>query len=512
MLSLSENNKENLARYSPFYRCLLNFADDKCNTLIYVPSYLDFNAEEPLKKIRAFDIDEKFKAKKIIFANLDHSKGQSGGHWDVTVKNPGDNHSIKFNVAGDGNCGLISSIIMLNEVVNPGHQQLRSLIGYNYHRQSVLTTLNSADINGNLLYSHSFIDDAGLKRGLWLMQDKVHQILTHYPAVKEGLKSGVIKDMTPSSIKSAMDTRDNYFHQGFEGTRNTSADNDLDFITNKTLKNEFKNIVINIIYENKNSLEWNTNLEEMVEDKLGQDFTAQIKAELGGNISFETLFSFESDTLTRGFFSGRMSNEVGAKEAVEKIAEIFQHYLKKEISDCSDLGKIVIFQDVCKKAKSKELGLDRRQVGQFPVIQVALENKLSDYLSPVELNPNRRESGFLRFTGNRSDLRRPILAGGNSRQQNDQADEASFLPRFQPPLRDPPRKSASEDKSDDQDCLTALGNVLSDVLKSFENIFSSNENNSSNKINRGPESTPHPREQENFLDAISAFFCQGDRR
>ena len=89
MLSLSDDNRKNLAIYSPFYRCLLNFADDKCKTLIYVPNYLSFNAREPLKKIRAFDIDEKFKAKKIIFANLDFSKGSSVGHWDVTVKNPG---------------------------------------------------------------------------------------------------------------------------------------------------------------------------------------------------------------------------------------------------------------------------------------------------------------------------------------------------------------------------------------------------------------------------------------
>ena len=485
MLLLSDDNRKNLARYSPFYRCLLNFAGDECETLIYVPNYLNSNAGEPLKKIRAFDIDEKFKAKKIIFANLDHSKGASGGHWDVTVKNPGSDASFKYDVAGDGNCGLISSIIMLNEVVNHGDKKLCSLIGYNVN-QWALQTFNSANINASLSYSHSFIDDVGLQNvGLWLTQDQVHQILTQHPTVQSGLTSGAIKDMTPSSMRSAMDTGESYVHQGFVGARNTSADNDLDFITNKTLKNEFKNIVINIIYENKDSLEWNTDLEKMVEDKLGQDFTAQIKVELGGNISFETLFSLESDTLTRGFFSGRMSNQVGAKEAVEKIAEIFQHYLKKEISDHSDLEKIVIFQNVCKKAKSESLSLDQKQVGQFPSIEAALRQKIfAEGLRQESLREDRSRGSISNHPG---------------------------FSKSQPPLQQPPRKPASNN-SDHQDCLTALGNVLSDVLKSFENIFSSNENNSSNEIKRGPKSATHPREQENFLDAISAFFCQGDGR
>lgn len=487
MLSLSDDNRKNLAIYSPFYRCLLNFADDKCKTLIYVPNYLSFNAREPLKKIRAFDIDEKFKAKKIIFANLDFSKGSSVGHWDVTVKNPGsDDASIKYNVAGDGNCGLISSIIMLNEVVNHGDENLRSLIGCNFNSQWALKTLKSADINARLSCSHSFIDDVRLGNvGLWLTQDQVHQILMQHPTVQSGLTSGAIKDMTPSSMRSAMDTGDGYVHPGFVGARNTSADNDLDFITNKTLKNEFKNIVINIIYENKDSLELDTDLEKMVEDKLGQDFTAQIKVELGGNISFETLFSLESDTLTRGFFLSRMNSEHGTKEAVEKIAEIFQHYLKKEISDHSDLEKIVIFQNVCKKAKSESLSLDQKQVGQFPSIEAALRQKIfAEGLRQESLREDRSRGSISNHPG---------------------------FSKSQPPLQQPPRKPASNN-SDHQDCLTALGNVLSDVLKSFENIFSSNENNSSNEIKRGPKSATHPREQENFLDAISAFFCQGDGR
>jgi hypothetical protein len=116
MLNLSDLNKANLARYSPFYRRLGDFADDNCKTLIYVPSYLNFNAREPLRKIKAFDIDGKFEAKKIIFANLDHVKGGEVGHWDVTVKDPGFYNYFKYNVIGDGNCGLISSILMLNEV------------------------------------------------------------------------------------------------------------------------------------------------------------------------------------------------------------------------------------------------------------------------------------------------------------------------------------------------------------------------------------------------------------
>ena len=536
MLSLSDDNRKNLAIYSPFYRCLLNFADDKCKTLIYVPNYLSFNAREPLKKIRAFDIDEKFKAKKIIFANLDFSKGSSVGHWDVTVKNPGsDDASIKYNVAGDGNCGLISSIIMLNEVVNHGDENLRSLIGCNFNSQWALKTLKSADINARLSCSHSFIDDVRLGNvGLWLTQDQVHQILMQHPTVQSGLTSGAIKDMTPSSMRSAMDTGDGYVHPGFVGARNTSADNDLDFITNKTLKNEFKNIVINIIYENKDSLELDTDLEKMVEDKLGKDFTAQIKAELGGNISFKTLFSPESPTLTRGFFLSRMNSEHGTKEAVEKIAEIFQHYSEKEISNHSDLEKIVIFQNVCKEAKSELLGLDQKQVGQFSNIQTALEGKKNDYLSPVGLDPNQlyhelridalnrkihaehlrqeslREGGSGSisnpvFSESLTYSLGPILAGGNPGQQNDQVVEGSFL-KFQPPLRHPPRKPVSKDNSDDPDCLTALGSVLNDFVKSLENIFSSNENK------RGPKSTTYPREQENFLDAISALFCQGDGR
>jgi hypothetical protein len=73
-----------------------------------------------------------------------------------------------------------------------------------------------------------------------------------------------------------------------------------------------------------------------------------------------------------------------------------------------------------------------------------------------------------------------------------------------PPLRQPPPKKPN----DDQDCLTALGSALSDFVESLKNICSPNGNNSDIK----PKKTPHPRQQENFLDAISAFFCPHDRR
>jgi hypothetical protein len=522
MLRLSSDNKKNLEKYSPFYRCLLNFADEKHKILIYVPSYFDFNASEPLRKIKAFDIDGKFEAKKIIFANLHHLRGEEAGHWDVTVKNPGSYDSCIFDVAGDGNCGLISSILMLNQVFDNSHIQLRNLIRVNQYGQRALATLNSGEIKQNLhLQSSSsiFIDDAGLKGGLWLRQDKVHQILTQYPAVQSDLQSGVIKDMTPSTMQSVMDTVHSSFFQDFVDARNTNADNDLDFITNKTLKNEFKNIVINIIYENKESLEWNTNLEEMVENKLGQDFTRQIKAELGGEISFETLFSFETDTLTRGFFGGRMNNEAGAKEAVEKIAEIFEHYLNKEIVYQSDFKKILIFQDVCQKAMSEELGLDRDKIAKFPSIQGKLkkyssqpsglyEELLSDAvrkkqygeflrkqsliekddstIMPLEFDDCYGEEGFPYSPG-------PILAKGSGMRNY-----------RQPPLRQPQPKKPN----DDQDCLTALGSALGDFVDGLINICSPSGNNSDTE----PKKTPQSRQQENFLETISAFFCPPNRR
>jgi hypothetical protein len=511
MLNLSDLNKANLARYSPFYRRLGDFADDNYKTLIYVPSYLNFNAREPLRKIEAFDIDGKLKAKKIIFANLDHVKGGEVGHWDVTVKHPCSYNYSKYNVIGDGNCGLISSILMLNEVFNNPDQELRSLIVVNKSGQHELAKLNSGQIIQNLHLQSSSIDDDGLKRGLWLRQDRVHQILTQYPAVQIGLQSGVIKDMTPNVIKSTMDTAGSHVHMDFLTDRNASADNDLDLMVNKTLKNEFKNIVINIIYENKNSLEWNTNLEEMVEEKLGQDFTAKIKAELGGKISFETLFSFETDTLTRGFFSGRMSNEAGAKEAVEKIAEIFEHYLNKKIVYDSDFKKILTFQDVCQKAMSDELGLDRDKIAKFTSIQEKL--KKYSFQSSGLYEELRRDAVWREQYGE-------ILRQESLREENDStipppefydcyrgpilAKGSGMRNYSQPPLRQPPLKKPN----DDQYCLTALGSALSDFVDGLINICSPSGDN----LDMKPKKNPQSRQQENFLDAISAFFCSHDRQ
>ena len=147
--------KNNLQKYSPFYKQAMHFDKAEVKTLFYV-AHEGFSSEKAVEKFKAFKL---FEEKKIVFAefqrsedrlrdppdggfpvvdhNMDiepgtraaimasdaisepsaHQRGP-GDHFTVKVKMPHSYASEELIINGDGKCGIVASIVALTEIAS----------------------------------------------------------------------------------------------------------------------------------------------------------------------------------------------------------------------------------------------------------------------------------------------------------------------------------------------------------------------------------------------------------
>jgi hypothetical protein len=108
-----------------------------------------------------------------------------------------------------------------------------------------------------------------------------------------------------------------------------------------------RNIVINIVNGKIFSLKWNSDLEDVVKEELGPDFTQKIKTAMGDEISFSTLFPIEESTeKAKEFYLGSNINDNLLFTQMGKISNIFLGFCKKIPEKFEDLQVINIFDRV----------------------------------------------------------------------------------------------------------------------------------------------------------------------
>ena len=146
----------------------------------------------------------------------------------------------------------------------------------------------------------------------WLKPCEVHKILTNTPSSENYL------DISPQITKLDSDGSGIF---GLLESGNKPCEL-LELGKRKSLKCEYRNIVLNILYEslqNISSIKLTTIddiLEKLIKEKLNENFEEKIKKEFGGAINFLSLLpnSNDSDEEVAGFY---LTSETQAK--VRKI-------------------------------------------------------------------------------------------------------------------------------------------------------------------------------------------------
>lgn len=401
--------KDNLIKYSPFYRQAMHFDKAEVQTLFYV-AHGNFSSEKALKKLEAFGL---FKDKKIGFVefrvdergpvrdsvgdgNVEGALAQPRGnsaHFTVKVKDKDSYASKELEISADGKCGIASSFVALNEILR-GDTPLSPEVllrddkvasGPPQNGDIVQSDPNNPfDVSLDKIYKPKVVkdeegkdkyeDDVKLhhcvkndftsespkfeqifgslpqplkervKRLLketpesdWLEPKHVHEILTTNLNVNRLINQGQLQNISAGNIFS--------FHAAIPATvvaedfrppaiateepitpppevsLAPNADNHtltraglpnegMELEPDKTLKHEFRIIVLNILHEwiegkdcEFSKINEDKFLESLIKDKLGDEYAQKIRQELGGQITFKSLLAIEEDLSPQVAFS-----------------------------------------------------------------------------------------------------------------------------------------------------------------------------------------------------------------
>ena len=494
--TFNQQIKENLRKYSPFYLQSMRYSEGPASTLLYV-SVSDFDSTEALKKIEAFDVDGEFRNKKIIVANLTNSENAGrAGHWDVVIKNSGSYEVEHKKVARDGKCGFVSSVLILSEICSEDDKKrelspvlLReierpNIEGSGSQVRQVGTApqfeVSSALIEGlrgndsethkakiadiSAFHKDRIVNLLTSPSQLFLSQDEVHNIITQNDIYKEAVLAGNILDLTD------LRAIDNQYSESLlpaTFTRAGNQDEGLDLSRNRTLKSEFRNIVLEIMYEQKDKLDWNTDLRALVEEKLGKEFTQKIRTELGDEISLATIFpndelGHQKESIARGFYTYKMNpNSI---TTAQKISEIFDVYLDKPPSP-HDIKKVVACSSVC---------------GQITNLRGLSEDEKNRFIGKGDAFSQKAQN---------------IYPSESIPQQLPQQLPQQQLP---PTLAQPLQKSSDEERSPG---LKAIADFLEPVNQFLiEHILKDSDSGV-------PGTSPNPRRRKDIFDTIGAICC-----
>lgn len=390
-LPSEEDIKNNLQRYSPFYRQATSHFDvEGVETLFYV-AHDSFSSEKALKKLQAFEL---FPDKKIVFVEFRGAKRdpvsdagvegvaegvsdqprRNSAHFTVKVKDKGSYIFRELEISADGKCGIASSMVALNEILR-GDTQLSPevllrggtvVLGSpqdgdivqsdpnntfdallkKIYRNKVEKDEDGADKYGELKLHHCVRDDLTsespelqliirnlspqLKERVgklltetpesdWLEPQHVHEILTTNSGVTEKITAGELQNISADNIFSFQATIPPTLVAGeslprpLKDSSAPNADNQtltragnpnegMELEPDKTLKHEFRIIVLNILHEWINSTDQDFSeineddfLESLIKEKLGYWCAQKIKTELGGQITFKSLLAIEED-------------------------------------------------------------------------------------------------------------------------------------------------------------------------------------------------------------------------
>ncbi len=466
--------KNNLQKYSPFYRQAMHFNGEGVETLFYV-AHSNFSSEKALKKLEAFGL---FKDKKIVFVeyqgdkrgpvipavgdgNVEGALGQPRGnsaHFTVKVKDKDSYTFRELEISADGKCGIASSIVALNEILRgetPLSPEVLSrgdedVSGPPQNGDTVKSDANNPfdallkkiympkvvkDKEGNEKYEnvftlHHLVGDGltsesqelqpitgnlsdqlkeRVKRLLketkesdWLEPKHVHEILTTNLNVKRLINQGQLQNISAGNIFSfhaaisATVVAGESLPQHLEDSSAPNADNQtltraglpnegMELEPDKTLKHEFRIIVLNILHEwidaeRQDFSEINNDnfLESLIKEKLGNQCAQKIKTELGGQITFKSLLAIEEDLSPQVASPTRLhlipeGSDTNQTEQLEKEREAFEEDLSPQFASSTRLHSI-------------PEGLDTNQTEQLEKEREAFEEDLSpQFASPTRL-------------------------------------------------------------------------------------------------------------------------------
>ncbi len=393
--------KDNLQKYSPFYKQAMHFNGEGVETLFYV-AHSNFSSEKAVEKIQAFGL---FKDKKIVFVEYqgderghvidagveegddegvhEQPRGNSA-HFTVKVKNKGSYTFRELEISADGKCGIASSIVALNEILR-GEAQLSSevlLRGDKFvsgdpqdgdivesdpenpfdvllkktYRLKTVKTADGDERYGELKLHHCVRDNltsespefqrifgnlpdqsrekvekllTKTQKSDWLEPQHVYEILTTNLGVMGKIRARELQNISADNIFLFQATIPATLVAGGslphaiaaeepitrppEVSSDPNADNQtltraglpnegMELEPDKTLKHEFRIIVLNILHEWINEADQDFSeinkdnfLESLIKEKLGDNSVKQIKKELGGEITFKSLLAIDED-------------------------------------------------------------------------------------------------------------------------------------------------------------------------------------------------------------------------
>ena len=426
-----EGIKTNLQKYSPFYKQAMHFDKAEVQTLFYV-AHNNFSSEKALEKLEAFGL---FNDKKIVFVEFRGAKrgpvsdavveGDAEGvsdqprrnssHFSVIVKEKGRYASKELEISADGKCGIVSSIVALNEIKR-GDTPLSPEVLLRYG-----TVVSGPPKNGDIVQSDSNNSFDGLLKKIykpkvvkdeegkdkyedvvtlhhcvrdgltskspefermlgslslqleerveklltetqeydWLEPKYVHEILTTNLDVMEKIKAGELQNISAGNIFSfqatipatvvaedfhphASDAEEllplspetssapNPFNQTL--TRAGHPNEGMELEPDKTLKHEFRIIVLNILHEwiegeecDFSKIDGDDFLKDLIAKKLGNEYAKKIQTAFGGDkITFKSLLAIEEDLSSQVAFSTTLTS------IPEELNENQTEQLKKE--------------------------------------------------------------------------------------------------------------------------------------------------------------------------------------
>jgi hypothetical protein len=322
----------------------------------------------------------------------------------------------------------------------------------------------------------------------WLEPQDVHKILTNNLAVSTKITEGRLKNISPCKVFSAQGAipptilpgQDNQqvsrefapYQSTF--SREGIASEGMELESDKTLKHEFRIIVLNIVHEwieaeskkedggNFSKMEEDDFLKNLITQKLGGEYANKIQTAFGGGeITFKSLLAIDEDGAEVGHENLKKERETfysapcgEGKKVFEKILDIAEK--------CTDTGDSLDLLEDFKKSLVyfSELFLDKVQKERLQTIKDSIESlssfcdeadsllsaqrNLTDHAQTVEgefeihfdkinalqpphlviLPPIRFLSPY--YKGSRSDPTQPVLA---------QTAANCFQPKLRPSLR-----------------------------------------------------------------------------
>ena len=137
--------------------------------------------------------------------------------------------------------------------------------------------------------------------------------------------------------------------------------------------------VLNIVHEERDSLEWDSNLESIVEKKLDTDWTQKIKKALGGEITFSSLLPHDKkDEEAKSFYfeTGIFSHFLQPAYRVIDIFYCFNDKLEKP-KKSEDFQVVEVFQKVANQLLRLKSGFSNNKSAE-QYVEESSENEATE--------------------------------------------------------------------------------------------------------------------------------------